>query len=236
MRTAIILAGGLGTRLRQLVSDVPKPMASVNGRPFVAHLMDYWIEQGITRFILSVGYLKESIIHYFGNEYRGIKIEYSEEESPLGTGGGVLFAIKNIKSDDYFVLLNGDTFFEVDLQELILCAEKNNADICYSLFKATEPNRYGLINCDSFGRISELNSIKAKMGEPANGGVYILRKSALINQQLETDTKKTSFEDEVLPAALNAGRKFFGIEFSGSFIDIGVPSDYQRAAEVIGTK
>lgn len=234
MRTAIILAGGLGTRLRQLVSDVPKPMASVNGRPFVAHLMDYWIGQGITQFILSVGYLKESIIHYFGNEYRGIKIEYSVEKSPLGTGGGVLLAIKNIKSDDYFVLLNGDTFFEVDLQELILCADKNNADICYSLFKAAEPNRYGLINCDSLGRISELNSIKAKMGEQANGGVYILRKSALINQQLETDTK-TSFEDEVLPAALNAGRKFYGIEFSGSFIDIGVPSDYQRAAEVLGT-
>jgi D-glycero-alpha-D-manno-heptose 1-phosphate guanylyltransferase len=122
----------------------------------------------------------------------------------------------------------------VDLQELILYAEINNADICYSLFKATEPNRYGLINCDSFGRISELNSIKAKMGEQANGGVYILRKSALINQQLEIDTK-TSFEDEVLLAALKAGRKFFGIEFTGSFIDIGVPSDYQRAAEVLGT-
>ena len=122
MRTAIILAGGLGTRLRQLVSNVPKPMASVNGRPFLAHLMDYWIGQGITQFIISVGYLKESIINYFGNEYQGIKIEYSEEESPLGTGGGVLLAIKNIKSDDYFVLLNGDTFFEVDLRELILCA------------------------------------------------------------------------------------------------------------------
>ena len=234
MRTAIILAGGLGTRLRQLVSDVPKPMASVNGCPFIAHLMDYWIGQGITQFIISVGYLKESIINYFGNEYRGIKIDYSEEESPLGTGGGVLLAIKKIKSDDYFVLLNGDTFFEVDLKQMILYAEKNNADICYSLFKAAEPNRYGRINCDSLGRILGLNSIKAKLGETANGGVYILRKSALINQQLEIDTK-TSFEDEVLPNALNAGRKFYGIEFSGSFIDIGVPSDYQRATEVLGT-
>ena len=120
MRTAIILAGGLGTRLRKLVSDVPKPMASVNGRPFVAHLMDYWIEQGITQFILSVGYLKESIIHYFGNEYRGIKIEYSVEESPLGTGGGVLLAIKNIKSDDYFVLHKNTAYTLIIIALIVL--------------------------------------------------------------------------------------------------------------------
>jgi D-glycero-alpha-D-manno-heptose 1-phosphate guanylyltransferase len=131
VRTAIILAGGLGTRLREVVSEVPKPMAIVNERPFLAHVMDYWKEQGITRFVLSVGYLKDAIVSHFGCSYHGAKIEYVVEERPLGTGGGYLLAIEKIQDNDYFVLLNGDTFFEVELSKLIVFAEKNDAD-CFS--------------------------------------------------------------------------------------------------------
>ena len=116
VRTAIILAGGLGTRLRKVAPKVPKPMAPINNRPFVEYQMDYWINQGITQFILSVGYLKDVIINHFGNSYKGISIEYVEESSPLGTGGGLLFAAKNLH--ETFVVLNGDTFFEVNINSL----------------------------------------------------------------------------------------------------------------------
>ena len=233
MKTAIILAGGLGTRLRPVVSDAPKPMALVNGRPFLAYLMDYWIEQGISQFILSVGYLKEVIIEYFGNSYHGADIDYVVEETPLGTGGGVLLAAKNLAPDEYFVLLNGDTFFNVDLSLLSACAKKSDADGCFALFRATEPNRYGRIDCNEVGQITKLNITKAESGDLANGGVYFLRRSALLEEQAEPG-HKVSLEDEIFPAALAAGRKLFGVEFSSAFIDIGVPADYQRASHVLG--
>ncbi len=232
MKTAIILAGGLGTRLRPVVSDVPKPMALVNGRPFLAYLMDYWIEQGISQFILSVGYLREVIIEYFGNSYHGAVIEYVVEENPLGTGGGVLLAAKNLAPDEYFVLLNGDTFFNVDLSLLSACAETGNADGCFALFRATESNRYGRIDCNEVGQITKLNFTKAESGDLANGGVYVLRRSALLEEQSEPG-HKVSLEDEIFPLALAMGRRFYGVEFAGSFIDIGVPSDYQRASNVL---
>ena len=232
MKTAIILAGGLGTRLRSVVADVPKPMAMVNGRPFLAYLMDYWIEQGISQFILSVGYLKEVIIEYFGNSYQGADINYVVEETPLGTGGGVMLAAKSLVLDEYFVLLNGDTFFNVDLNLLSACAEAGEADGCFSLFRATEPNRYGRIDCNEFGQITKLNLTKAESGDLANGGVYVLRRSALLEEQAKP-SHKVSLEDEIFPLALAMGRRFYGVEFAGSFIDIGVPSDYKRASNVL---
>ena len=109
VRTAIILAGGLGARLNNTVPNLPKPMAPINNRPFLEHQMDYWIGQGINRFILSVGYLKDLIIDHFGDKYKKASIEYAIEHKPLGTGGGLLLAAKNITEP--FLVLNGDTFF-----------------------------------------------------------------------------------------------------------------------------
>lgn len=233
MKTAIILAGGLGTRLRSVVSDVPKPMAMVNGRPFLAHLMDYWLGQGISHFILSVGYLKEVIIQHFGNTYLGANIDYVVEESPLGTGGGALLASKNLDLDEYFVLLNGDTFFNVDVELMSACAKKSDADGCFALFRASEANRFGRIDCDKFGEINSLSHAKAEVGELANGGVYLLRRRALLQEPAKTSSK-ISLEDEIFPMSLEAGHRFFGVEFAGTFIDIGVPLDYQRASRILG--
>mgnify|MGYP006438891509 FL=1 len=106
MITAIILAGGLGTRLKDTVPMVPKPMAPINHRPFLEYLMDYWILQGVTKFILSVGYLKDLIINHFGNKYKGISIEYVVESEQLGTGGGLLLASKNLESFLLFLVLH----------------------------------------------------------------------------------------------------------------------------------
>jgi D-glycero-alpha-D-manno-heptose 1-phosphate guanylyltransferase len=117
--SAIILAGGLGTRLRSAVPDLPKPMAPIAGRPFLAYQLDYWIRQGVDRFVLSVGYRHESIMAYFGAAYRGIAVDYSVEQTPLGTGGGLLLALERLDGGQRpFLLLNGDTYFEVDLATL----------------------------------------------------------------------------------------------------------------------
>jgi D-glycero-alpha-D-manno-heptose 1-phosphate guanylyltransferase len=207
-------------------------MALVNERPFLAYLIDYWIGQGISQFILSVGYLKEVIIEYFANSYRGADIDYVIEENPLGTGGGVLLAAKNLALEEYFVLLNGDTFFNVDLNLLRACAKTSDADGCFALFRAKESNRYGRIDCDGFGQIIKLNLTKAESGDLANGGVYVLRRSALLEEHAKPG-HKVSLEDEIFPLALAMGRRFYGVEFAGSFIDIGVPSDYQRASNVL---
>ena len=113
MYTAIILSGGLGTRLYNLVTDVPKPLAPINNRPFLEYLLDYWIERDVTHFILSVGYMHEKIIEHLGNSYRDIEIDFVIEEEPLDTGGGFLLASKKILND----LCTNQTLFLFPIQE-----------------------------------------------------------------------------------------------------------------------
>lgn len=231
MLTAVILAGGLGTRLRSAVPDLPKPMAPVNGRPFLEYLMDYWVEQGIRRFILSVGYLREIIITHFGDTYHGARIDYVSEETPLGTGGALLQAVRSIPRDEYFLMLNGDTYFAVDLPALLGYAQECAADCCFSLFRANEVDRYMSIDVAGNGSITNLKSGRSVIGSLANGGVYCMRRNVLMEENYPPD-QRFSFEDEILPAAQSARRRLFGREFDASFIDIGVPADYQRAAQM----
>ena len=106
MITAVILAGGLGTRLRSVVPDLPKPMAPVNGRPFLACQMDYWLQQGIQHFVLSVGYRHQSIMDYFGSNYCGSPVEYVVEDTPLGTGGGLLLAVEKLIKESLIMTRN----------------------------------------------------------------------------------------------------------------------------------
>src|SRR3954470_16040211 len=124
---AIILAGGLGTRLRSVISDLPKPMAPVNGFPFLHYLFLYLHRQGITDVVLSVGYRSEAIRAFFGEKYNRINIQYSVEEEPLGTGGGIAQAMAMVDSDAF--VLNGDTFFDINLSELCDFYAEHNADI-----------------------------------------------------------------------------------------------------------
>lgn len=222
----------MGTRLRPAVSGVPKPMALVNGKPFLEYLLDYWSIQGVDRFILSVGYLKAAIVDHFGVGYRGCLIEYVSEDMPLGTGGACLLAAQKITEEEYFLLLNGDTFFEVSLQKLFTHTITNNADCCFSLFRSNEALRYMGLELDNDGRIKTLNSGKAEMGNPANGGVYCLRRSALMEQHFALGSR-ASLEEDIFPAALAKQRRLLGLEFSGNFIDIGLPADYLRAPQIL---
>jgi D-glycero-alpha-D-manno-heptose 1-phosphate guanylyltransferase len=230
--TAIVLAGGLGTRLRDVVTDVPKPMAPVNGRPFLEYQLDYWLAQGVTRFVLSVGYRHEVIVDHFGPCYRDAALDFVVEENPLGTGGAVLRAIEEARVREPFLLLNGDTYFTVSLDALRAFAEANDADWCLSLFRTREDGRYMQIDIATNGRIVSVSSAHRDAAGLANGGVYWIDPRALTDSNRDTG-RQISVENDLLPRALALGRRVWGLEFSGTFIDIGVPADYHRAAAVV---
>ena len=228
MPAAIILAGGMGTRLRDAVPDLPKPMAPVGGRPFLEHQLDYWIRQGVSRFVLSVGYRHEAIIEYFGTRYKEAELDYAIEQTPLGTGGGLLLAAEKLGRDARFLLLNGDTYFAVDFTALAAFAEANDADWCFSLFRANEADRYMGMEISTQGQITSLKSGTGQVDRLANGGVYWVHPRALRGSGFALGAK-ASLEDDIVPAAMASGQRMFGREFPGIFIDIGVPEDYNRA-------
>lgn len=233
MTTAIILAGGLGTRLRSVLPDLPKPMAPVNGRPFLEHLMDYWIDQGVDSFILSVGYMKDVIIEHFRSVYRYVPISYSLEETPLGTGGALLIASRTLKAP--FLVLNGDTFFEVPLSSLTTFYKRNASECNLSLFRVGEDKRFGGIVIDESNRIISFDAAKSLPGALANGGVYLFSPS-LMSRTRFIAGDMCSLEKEFIPELLALGVKIHGIEFLGRFIDIGLPSDLARANTFLATK
>ena len=230
VRVAIILAGGLGTRLRGTVPGLPKPMAPIRNRPFLEHQMDYWIKQGINRFILSVGYLKELIIEHFGNTYKGIPIEYAIENEPLGTGGGLLLAEKGLTEP--FLVLNGDTFIEVDLDNLYEFHLERKSEWTFSLFRTSQFERYMGMDVSPNGEILSLKSESKKSSGLANGGVYLIEPSVLGSLAFKAGDK-ASLEDELLPNFISNGGVLYGKECKGKFIDIGVPEDYYQAIDIL---
>jgi D-glycero-alpha-D-manno-heptose 1-phosphate guanylyltransferase len=233
--TAIILAGGLGTRLREAVPDLPKPMAPINGRPFLAHQLDYWIMQGIKRFVLSVGYRHEAISGHFGAAYRGIALDYAIEPTPLGTGGGLLLAAERLSGEEEFLVLNGDTYFEADLAALREFHENRKSDWTFALFRTDEAGRYMGMGVATDGRIASLKSGAGAPGRLANGGVYLVKPEALRSHAWDKGAK-VSLEDDILPATIAAGWRLYGLECGGRFIDIGVPEDYSRASSLLAKR
>lgn len=230
--TAIVLAGGQGTRLRSVVPDLPKPMAAVAGRPFLEHLLDYWIAQGVSRFILSVGYRREVIMTHFGAHYRGIPIDYSVEEQALGTGGGLLLATRSLKDEKAFLLLNGDTYFAVSLPALVDFAKIRAGAWCLALFQTEDTDRYMGLDSDAHGNIHDLGRKTSGSAILANGGVYWVSTEHL--KQLGFPIgQECSLEADILPKAMATGQKILGHACPGTFVDIGVPHDYRRAQTLL---
>jgi D-glycero-alpha-D-manno-heptose 1-phosphate guanylyltransferase len=226
---AIVLAGGLGTRLRAALPDLPKPMAPVNGRPFLEHLLDYWVEQGITRFILSVGYRHEAVSVHFGAWHRGAAISYAVEETPLGTGGGLVAASGLLSAGGPFLVLNGDTWFEVPLPALVELHAERRADGTLALFRSPQAGRYAGVRLGAQAEVLALDGGTA--GGLANGGVYLME-PVLLEGPWRPGTA-TSLEEDILPFALRSGRRVYGLECAGRFLDIGVPEDYARAGALL---
>jgi D-glycero-alpha-D-manno-heptose 1-phosphate guanylyltransferase len=217
---AIILAGGMGTRLREAVSDVPKPMAPVGNRPFLAYLLDDLKIQKIQHVILSVGYQYEVIKNYFGTEYQGIKLSYSIENQPLGTGGGIVLALKKCVQDDFFIL-NGDTFFKVNLSKLSAFHHRTQADLSIALKKMVDFDRYGIIQTDG-NKILQFEEKKYCSEGHINGGIYAIKKAFISKLNLP---EKFSFEKGILEKSLGQYRAFKGA-IDEYFMDIGIPTDY----------
>ncbi len=230
---AIILAGGLGSRLRAVVPDLPKPMAPIHGRPFLEYLLDYWAGQGVSRFVLSVGYKRDIIEEHFGARYKGTEVNYAVEDQPRGTGGGLLLALKHLRRNGPFLIMNGDTFFEVDLAPMRHYHQEKRAELTIALREVEANNRYGGVGIDKEGKITTFDNRARTSGRSLiNGGVYLAEKSAFAGMALESDVP-VSIEDQLYPRMLAEGRRLYGFPSSGRFIDIGIPEDYQRAASVL---
>jgi D-glycero-alpha-D-manno-heptose 1-phosphate guanylyltransferase len=226
---AIVLAGGLGTRLREAVADVPKPMAPIADRPFLEYLLNYWTDQGVDRFILSVGYKWEIIQNHFGSKYKNATLEYSVEEKPMGTGGGLLLSLKRLTERQPSLLLNGDTFFEVSLSNFLEAHNQSKAEISLALNLVTGEKRYDWVILDENDSIEtiEPRSEKLKSGL-INGGVYLFSPEVFKINDWD-GTSKRSLENDIIPKALHEKKKLQGFVSAGKFIDIGIPEDYQAA-------
>ena len=219
---AIVLAGGFGTRLRQLLPDLPKPMAPIADRPFLEILLSMLLHKGFTRVVLSLGFMSEKIISHFGSRYQGIELVFEVEQQPLGTGGAIRAALARCKADHVFVF-NGDTYLdlEVDALEHLWQSERHPLIV---VREVPDTARFGKVEIRD-GRIYAF----LEKGEPGpgliNAGCYVLPKNALDDFPLG---KPFSIETEFFAKYLQHV-KFSGYVTNGRFIDIGVPEDYKLA-------
>ena len=229
-KDAVILAGGFGTRLSHVVSDVPKPMAPVYGRPFLCYLLDRLADAGIQRVVLATGYMHEVIETYFGTGYQGLEIIYSNEDQPLFTGGAIRQAAEKIQSED-FVVLNGDTLFDIDFQQLYDFHTLHDAHLSIALRRVEDTGRYGAVTCENDRIVAFHEKTESQGAGDINGGIYAINRAWLLNQDLPT---KFSFEKELMQP-LAGDPHFYGLSFNDYFIDIGVPEDYFRAQQEFKT-
>lgn len=231
-REMLLLVGGFGTRLRSVVSDVPKPMAPIAGRPFLEYLLDYWIEQGVRRFVLSVGYMGDSIKEHFGTNYKHAEVSFVHESGPLGTGGAVRMAFQEAPwSGDYILMANGDTWFEVDLNALARDACQQGKPVTMALKSVESNDRYGGVTIDDAGLVTAFGA-KNQTNSLINGGCYLLDVQA-VSRLLRPYPERFSFEDDLL-TSLSAERQVASSTQNQVFLDIGIPDDYRRATEIVG--
>jgi len=221
---AIVLAGGLGTRLQSVVSDVPKPMAPVDGKPFLEYILKYLKKNGVNRVILSVGYKWEIIQDYFGDGFEGITLVYSVEDEPLGTGGAIKKALELVKTNEVYII-NGDTFFDIDLKELEL---KNGSKLMLSLKKMKDFERYGCVSVSDDEKVTAFKEKEFTKEGNINGGIYLMNKNIFDAFDL---VQKFSFEEFMQDnlEKLNISAKIF----DDYFIDIGIPEDYNQVQSEI---
>lgn len=221
---AIILAGGFGTRLRSAVSDVPKPLAPIGDRPFLALFIDLLARQGVTDIILSVHHDWEKIRDYFNKEPAPIPIRYAVEKTPLGTGGAMAYALESISGTEPVLVLNGDSFVKVNYKALWAEHKEKNASLSIVLRMVSDTGRYG--------KVSVKDSIITSFGDGGTGesglinaGVYMINPALFSEKDLP---QAFSFERDFIPPRLNVlkPQSFIADDY---FIDIGIPEDYARA-------
>lgn len=220
---AVVLVGGLGTRLRPVINSVPKPMAPICGRPFLAYLLDRLRACGVQRVVLATGYRHEVVAEYFRVNDCGMSLAYSTEPEPLGTGGGLRRALQLCNAADVLVL-NGDTFFAVNPGEMLAVHERSGADITMALKPMSDCSRYGTVMLDG-ERVVGFGEKSSSAAGFINGGVYIVRRRLFDRFAL---AERFSFEADFLGKQLPR-LTVSGFISTGYFIDIGIPEDYAKA-------
>jgi len=222
---AIILAGGFGTRLQQVVSDLQKSMAPINGRPFLEYLLDFLESSGIRHAVLSVGYKREVIMNHFGSSYRNVRIDYAEEEEPMGTGGGIRLALWKVEGMRAFAM-NGDSMFRVDFNVMMDAHKKKRADVTIALRELSDTGRYGRVTMNRSRRITGFEEKRPDAGRGfINGGVYLVEKLFLMEPEFRG---MFSIEKNCFATHFGSSR-MFGFPSKDYFIDIGIPETYQKA-------
>jgi D-glycero-alpha-D-manno-heptose 1-phosphate guanylyltransferase len=226
VKEAIILAGGLGTRLRDAIPDLPKCMAPVNGRPFLFYVINYLRSQGIEKFIFSLGYKHEVIEVYLQTDFPTLDFQCLIEKEPLGTGGAILASCYKT-SEKTVLVVNGDTIFKVDIDKAFADHAKHDSD-CTLLLKPMENfDRYGVVELNENHSIKRFEEKKFYKSGLINGGIYILNTEQFLAEELPG---KFSFEKDYLEKYFET-RKIYGSVQDEYFIDIGIPEDYFRAQQ-----
>ena len=229
----VILAGGLGIRIKNILGNICKPMAPINDKPFLEYLIENLKNYGFKNFLFLVGYKKEQIINYFLNGHRfGIQIEYSIEKKPLDTGGALINAFD--KLEDEFILINGDTFFDIEFDLLIKYIHEYRPLALIVLRYTQDFLRYGFVEIDTNNRVLRFIE-KSKVPEIfadgyINGGIYYFKKRVL--SKFLNSSDKLSLEKVILPKLID-NKEILGLPMGGKFIDIGIPEDYEKACKEI---
>jgi len=227
--TAAILAGGLGTRLRPVVSDRPKSLADVGGRSCLEYLLDQLGASGLQEVVLCTGYMAGEIRAALGNSYDGMRLVYSEEPAPLGTAGALRHALRHFRSE-LVLAMNGDSFCEADLPAFVSWHLAQKAPLSLLLTRVSDTGRYGRVRTDASGRVTRFDEKDGTAGPGwINAGIYLLNRSALMTIP---DSRPVSLEREIFPAWI--GRGLYGYRSRGRFLDIGTPESYAAAAEFFG--
>jgi D-glycero-alpha-D-manno-heptose 1-phosphate guanylyltransferase len=226
----VILAGGLGTRMRRTYPSIPKPMIEVCGCPFIEWVIRYFLTQGLTDFCISVGYKADTIENYFrGRPANGLRLYCMREETPQGTGGGFLLSATKFQDKDYLLATNGDSLVLADLSAAFEMVRKDHYDAVIIGRRVKDPSRYGSLKCDKSGMLIQFRE-KEKGKGLINAGVYIFPRSSLTNFPSK---KPLSFEYDVFPFFLQKGMKIRVLTVDEPFIDIGTPEAIREAEAFI---
>jgi NDP-sugar pyrophosphorylase family protein len=225
---AVLLVGGLGTRLRSVVAHAPKVLAPVGETSFLQLLVGQLHSQEIRRLVMCTGYLADQIQCEFGDGAAwDVEIEYSKEEQPIGTAGAIKLAERFLRDDPDFVVMNGDSFLEVAFGQLMEFHRAHHAIATMAIVRVEDAGRYGMVNVDASGRVRGFTE-KTGNSVPGlvNGGIYVFDRAIFRH----IPQHPASLEREVFPALLDHG--VYALEQRGMFIDIGTPADYARAQQL----
>ncbi|GIW81940.1 MAG: hypothetical protein KatS3mg105_3747 [Gemmatales bacterium] len=222
-----ILAGGRGMRLRSVVADRPKVLATVEGRPFLTFLLDQLIDAGFSQAILLTGYQADQVHFVIGEAYRSLRLIHSPEPEALGTGGAVVHALAHF-TEEHVLLLNGDSYCHVDLDAFFAWHQSRGADLSLVLTHVDDTSRYGRVDIGADETILRFDEKRRDAGPGwINAGIYLIRRR-LLERLPQT---RLSLEKDLLPGWLAGGKVVAGFRCGGCFLDIGTPESYAAASD-----